>query len=122
MAVIEDRDKYLAGWTREMLIIWREKIERFGIIRSGALHSSLDSEIRGNAAGSVVEFAFIRYGVYQAYGVGFGYMRDNAGYLPFLDPEYRREHKLDIPRRVGPAWGGGLTSGNPRKRRDWLHP
>lgn len=122
MAELEDSDKFVRGWTKEMLIIWREKIERFRMIRTGAMHGSLDSIIRGTAEGKMIEFAFAKYGVYQAFGVGYGYAQDNGGDLKFLDKDYRREHKLDVPRKVGPAWGGYFTSGNPRKRRDWIHP
>lgn len=122
MAEVEDSDKYIQGWTNEMLVIWREKIERFGIIRSGKLHGSLDSFISKTAEGSLIQLAFVRYGIYQAFGVGFGYSHSNGGDLEFLSPEYRRQHHLDVPKRVGPVWGGGFTSGNPRKKRDWFHP
>lgn len=121
MAELGSSDDYIRGWTKEMLVIWREKIERYSIIRSGKLHGSLDSVISGAADGSMIEFAFLRYGIYQAFGVGNGYC-DNGGDLEFLGSEYRREHKLDIPRKVGPAWGGYFTSGEARKKRDWIHP
>ena len=39
-------------------------------------------------------------------GVGNGYKRGNGGDLHFLDPEYRKKHKL----------------GKPRKRRNWYSP
>ena len=29
---------------------------------------------------------------------------------------------MDEPRKVGPAWGGYWTSGEPREKRDWLNP
>jgi len=42
------------------------------------------------------------------------------GTLPFLDDQYRREHGLDKPKRVGPAWGGRIAGGHPRKPKPWF--
>ncbi len=44
------------------------------------------------------------------------------GTLPFLLPggeQYRAEHGLDKPKRVGPAWGGRIAGGHPRKPKPW---
>lgn len=116
---IEDIDKYSEAWVDKMLEIWREKIERLGIVRTGALHQSFHAAITSAAQGSTLNLKFLYYGIYQELGVGRGYSPNNGGDLPFLGKEYRREHGLDKPRKVGPAWGGYKTSGNIRKKRDW---
>lgn len=122
MDQLKDLNLYLDEWTKTQIEIWREKIERMGIVRSGALHQSFRDTVQHiNAGGGIatITMRFARYGIYQSLGVGRGYARDNGGDLPFLDKQYRHEHGLDKPRRVGPAWGGYLTSGQPRKARDW---
>lgn len=120
---LEDADLYINEWARTQLIIWREKVERLGIVRTGALHQSFTDRINRAAKGeTTINFRFLSYGIYQALGVGYGY-RDgehgNYGDLEFLDEDYRSEHGLDRPRKVGPKWGGYKTSGKPRQRRDW---
>ncbi len=122
MAQLEDLDKYVDEWTKTQLMIWREKVERMGIVRSGALHQSFASAVQHASSGSgiaTITMKFLQYGIYQALGTGYGYKHDNGGDLQFLDREYRRVHGLDKPRKVGPAWGGYMTSGNPRQPRDW---
>ena len=44
----------------------------------------------------------------------------NPGDVKCLDPKYREEHNLNEPRKRGPKWGGGKTSGNPRESRRWF--
>lgn len=120
MAQLEDVDKYIDEWTRVQLMIWQEKIERMGIVRSGALHQSFRESISHAQSGTAtITMKFLKYGIYQALGVGRGYERGNGGDLPFLGKDYRQEHGLDKPRKVGPEWGGYKTSGKPRKARDW---
>lgn len=116
---LNDADKYIDEWTRTQLMIWRERLERLGVIRTGALHQSLNSTIQQEADGTTITMKFLQYGIYQALGVGRGYAHNNGGDLPFLDNAYRVEHKLNVPRKVGPAWGGYMTSGKPRDARDW---
>lgn len=116
---LDDFDKYTRAWTATQLMIWREKIERLKVVDTGRLHESFKSRIDNTAEGTTISMRFMRYGIYQALGVGSGYERDNGGDLQFLDPEYRRDHRLDKKRKVGPAWGGHITSGKPRKKRDW---
>lgn len=116
---IEDVDKYSEAWVDKMLEIWREKIERLGIVRTGSLHQSFKAAISTASYGSTINLRFLRYGIYQELGVGKGYTHNNGGDLPFLGKEYRREHGLDKPRKVGPGAGGYYTSGNVRKKRDW---
>ena len=120
MAELTDVNAYIDEWTKMQLTIWKEKIERMGIVRTGALHQSFRDSIQRAAEGTTISMKFAQYGIYQALGVGNGYAHDNGGDLPFLAKDYRREHGLDKPRKVGPAWGGYTTSGKPRKARDWF--
>lgn len=101
------------------ILIWQEKIERMNVIRSMALHQSFKDTIKQTERGATITIKFLQYGIYQALGVGNGYRHDNGGDLHFLDKDYRVKHRLDKPRKVGPAWGGYMTSGEPRERRDW---
>jgi hypothetical protein len=118
--VLEDLNKYTDEWTRTQLMIWREKIERMKIVRTGALHESFTDTINRSAEGTTITMKFARYGIFQAMGVGRGYVHGNGGDLEFLDKDYREEHGLNKPRKVGPAWGDYMTSGKPRVARDWM--
>lgn len=120
MSSYENQKKYIEAWTRTQIEIWMEQIERLKVVRSGALHESFKSRITEAGEATSINLKFLEYGIYQALGVGYGYARDNGGDLAFLDPVYREENRLDIPRKVGPAWGGYKTSGEPRERRDWF--
>lgn len=115
------RDYAEKGWMPTMIRIWQEKIERLRIIRSGRLHESFSSALKNEAEGQTITMKFARYGIYQALGTGRGYERGNGGDLEFLDKAYRQRHRLDEKRRVGPAWGGYVTSGQPRRPRDWYN-
>lgn len=119
MAELTDADRYLDEWTKMMLVIWREKISRLGIVRSGSLYHSFSGAVDYAASGQTITMRFLQYGVYQALGTGPEFKRDNGGDLPFLDDKYREEHGLNKPRQVGARWGGYMTSGKPRKPRDW---
>lgn len=116
-----DKDRYIYEWTRTQLAIWQEKVRRMGVVRSGRLHESFTSAIRNVSDGNTIEMKFAAYGIYQALGVGNGYYHDNPGDLEILDPEYREKHGLNERRWAGPMPGYSryLTSGKPRKRRDW---
>lgn len=116
---LNDADKYIDEWTRTQLMIWREKVERMNVVRTGALHQSFKDSIQQASEGTTITLKFLMYGIYQALGVGRGYAHGNGGDLRFLDKEYREKHRLNVPRRVGIAWGGYMTSGKPRKARDW---
>lgn len=85
-----------------MVDIWKEKIVKYSIIDSGSLMNS----VTGSSSQDSALLKFVSYGIYQAYGVGNGYKHDNGGNLEFLDPEYRKRHKL----------------GRPRQRRNWYTP
>lgn len=105
-----------------MVQIWRDKLEYWYIRRTGTLMGSFTESVTHDGLSANIIMRFLAYGIYQAYGVGKGYTHDNGGDLPFLGAAYRREHRLDVPRKVGPAWGDYYTSGEPRERRDWFNP
>lgn len=96
------QEEYIKGWTDTMVDIWKEKIVKYSIIDSGSLMNS----VTGSSSQDSALLKFVSYGIYQAYGVGNGYKHDNGGNLEFLDPEYRKRHKL----------------GRPRQRRNWYTP
>lgn len=96
---VKNQEEYIKAWTDMMVDIWQEKIAKHNIVRTGALMGSFSSTPTANST----EIKWAGYGIYQAFGVGNGYRRDNGGDLHFLDPEYRKKHKL----------------GKPRKRRNW---
>lgn len=109
-------------WAKMMVQIWRDKLEYWAIKDTGALMKSFTESVTHDGLSANIVMRFLHYGIYQAYGVGKGYTHDNGGDLPFLGAAYRREHRLDVPRKVGPAWGDYYTSGEPRERRDWFNP
>lgn len=107
------------GWTDMMVDIWHERMTQLRVYDTGALMSSVSGSVQDGAT-KIIEHKFLEYGIYVAAGVGNRYEHDNGGDLEFLDKEYRKAHGLDKPRKRGPAWGGGYTSGRPRERRDWF--
>ena len=111
-----DLTDYQRAWTGTMLKIWEEKLLMLGVHHTGALSASLS----GSTSPDLVTFRFLQYGIYVDSGVGYRYKGHN-GDIEFLDAGYRIEHGLDIPKRVGPAWGGQMTSGKPRQARPWLN-
>ena len=120
-ATDEDRKKYQEAWADMMIKIWREKIERLHVINTYSLHQQIqENVISSSDTISTIQHKFLEYGIYQDLGVGNGYTADNKGNLKILDPVYREEHRLNVPRKVGPKPGGYYTSGNPRKPREWF--
>ena len=111
---------WLDKWSEKMLEIWRDRLTFFDIKDTGALIGSFSEDIAHDGLSANIVMRFLSYGIYQAYGVGYGYTHGNGGDLPFLDATYRKEHGLDRVRKVGPAWGGYYTSGDPRERRHWF--
>ena len=107
------------GWMTEMVAIFQEQIQRLSIIDKGILYRSFSTVYKDGASRQIVH-QFIMYGIYQAAGVGRGFTKGNGGDLDIMNEAYREEHDLNKPRKRGPKWGGGYTSGNPRKPRDWF--
>lgn len=120
-ASAEDRKKYQEAWADTMITIWREKIERLRVVHTYSLHQQINENVITSSNDvATIQHKFLEYGIYQDMGVGKGYTKGNGGDLKILDPAYRAEHRLDIPRKVGPKPGGYYTSGNPRKPREWF--
>lgn len=92
----EDLHKYEEGWTKEMMVYWRERMLKLGIYRTGALYRSITGTLNGKS----IEHRFFEYGIYVAAGTGNGYYRGNPGDLEFLKD-----------------W---KTSDKHRKKRDWF--
>lgn len=131
--VIDELLKYEKGWTENMADYWRERMERLRTIDTGALYSSIKGHLEQGTV-TTIEHAFLQYGIYVAAGVGPAHRwkkwtdaqggqkipRTNEGDLDFLNKQYRAEHELDKPKKVGPAWGGRVAGGEPIGRRDWF--
>jgi hypothetical protein len=100
--------KFEREWTENMSVYWRERMERLRIIDTGALHSSLVGILHPGSP-TIIEHSFLVYGKYVSEGVGRNFLKSKQadGTIPFLLPggeDYRRENRLDRPRRIGPAW------------------
>lgn len=124
---VEQRARWIDSWNKTMLTIWRERIELLDVIDRHNLYRSpavikFNTGPDGRLMSFDISFGFLEYGLWQDLGVGYGYSHDNGGDLPFLEETYRQEHRLDKPKKRGPKWGGGYTSGNPREPRPWFSP
>jgi hypothetical protein len=118
----QEIDQWIDGWSDKMIEIWQEKQLDLQVHDTGDLARSMTEDVQHEGMSAHIVMQFLQYGVYQALGVGYGYIHGNGGDLQFLDPIYRHERHLDEPRKRGKGWGGGYTSGEPRKRRDWITP
>lgn len=116
----QDIRKWEDGWADMMVSIWRENILRLGIVDTRRLHDRMSYRVTETEGQVTIAHEFMLYGLYVARGVGQGFERGNPGDLPIMDKTYRKMHGLDKPRKRGPQWGGGYTSGKPRKKRDWF--
>lgn len=117
-----DMRAYEREWMKMMITIWREQILRLGIVDTMKLYKDIHGSISGNDQ-IIIAFTFMEYGIYQAAGVGNGYVRGeaNGGDLAILNKDVRRKEKLNKPRSRGPKWSTKhMTSGKPRERRDWF--
>lgn len=112
----EQLRQFERGWCNFMVDIWHDRQMQLHVKDTGALIGS----VRGSVDDRVISHTFLEYGIYVAAGVGNFYSHGNGGDLEFLDRQYREEHGLNQPRKRGPKWGGGYTSGKPRQRRDWF--
>lgn len=117
----------IRAWEREwadmMITIWREQIQRLGIVDTMKLYRDITDAVSGSEQITIAH-EFMEYGIYQAAGVGNGYKHKedgNNGDLEILDPALRKAARLDKPRKRGPRWSNKhFTSGKPRERRDWF--
>lgn len=111
MAVIEkerELQKFEQEWTENMSVYWRERMERLRVIDTGALYSSVVGLLHPGSP-TTIEHKFLMYGKYVSEGVGRNFLKSKRadGTIPFLLPggeDYRKENRLDKPRRIGPAW------------------
>ena len=144
----EELRRFEEGWTKMMVTIWREKLQLLGVYDTGALFDSIQFKLLLDGIKKTIEFQFYQYGKYADDGTGreftnAGYTDKNGrtypfnrpdsmgriytssrltdGTLPFLDDQYRQEHGLDKPKKVGPAWGGRVAGGHPRRANEWFY-
>lgn len=138
----EERERYLREWAENMKVYWQERIDLLRVIDSGNLRSQIEGALLLQGASATITHSFPAYGKYADDGTGREFT--NTGYtdslgrhysssrgvntwgdgqLPFLLPggeEYREEHGLNKPKRVGPAWGGRVAGGHPRQPKPWF--
>ena len=138
----EDRERHLQAWKDNMVVYWKERIDKLRVIKSGNLRSRIEGELLLRGAEATITHSFPAYGKYVDDGTGRefsdeGYVDSlgrtyessrgkgtwQSGQLPFLLPggeDYREEHGLNKPKKVGPAWGGEKAGGHPRKAKPWF--
>lgn len=136
--VLSELTKREQAWTTNIIKYLQERIDKLRVSDTQTLRSSIVGMLH-NGPNTTIEHSFLLYGKYICDGVarefGDGYTDSmgrtydfhrggegtwNAGQLPFLDQGYRREHGLDSPKRVGPAWRGRVAGGHPREGKDWF--
>lgn len=135
----EELKRFEEGWAEMMVTIWQEKMQLLQVEDSGSLKSSIEAKALLEGAKKTIQHSFLAYGKYADDGVGreftntgytdslgrhYASSRQADGTLPFLLPggeEYRAEHGLDKPKKVGPAWGGRVAGGHPRKAKEWFY-
>ena len=133
----DERSKYIEEWTKNQVKFWIERIDRLRVFGTGNLRSNIEYRLLLEGAKAMISFRFPMHGKYQDDGTGreftnegyidswhryYGPKREADGTLPFLTPggeQYRAEHGLDKPKRVGPAWGGRIAGGHARKPQEW---
>lgn len=117
----ERMNAYLEGWRDMMMTIWREKIDKYGLVDTGALRQSLSGTLTMGEDGISAEIThrFAMYGLYADMGVGRGFEHDNLGDLQIMNLQYRAEHNMDRPRKQR---SGKITPGGRRERKKWFSP
>ena len=122
----EDRAKYKKAWAEMMVTIWREKIMRLHVVDTVLLHNDITENVTmGSSELTVIQHKFMEYGIYQDCGTGRGYEIDgqlyndghrghNKGELKFLNPDLRGKNYVHRQK------SGKITSGEPRKPREWF--
>ena len=79
---IEERRKYVRAFNDTMVTIWRERILALGVMRTGALYSSvvgLKAMPDADAKSAEFELRFLTYGIFQNFGTGKEVTRGNPG-------------------------------------------
>ena len=136
------REKYLREWTNNMVTYWQERIAMLRAVDTGYLYNSIEAQLILEGAKTAIRHSFPAYGKYVDDGTGREFTNEgyidslgryyassrggagtwNSGQLPFLLPggeQYRADHGLDKPKKVGPAWGGRIAGGHPREKKPW---
>lgn len=80
-----EHQKWIDGWQKFMIDIWREKMMSFAppVYDTGALARSVQGVVHPGPV-TTIEHRFLEYGIYVARGVGKGYRPGNPGDLEFL--------------------------------------
>jgi len=95
---------YTDEWAKTMETIWRDRINRLGVVHTGALLESVGgSSVDHEGPVTVILHRFLQYGIFVDMGVGNGYTRGNGGNLESLDRyswNYRRDRTKHRERRL----------------------
>lgn len=72
---VEERRKWIEGWNRTMVDIWRERIFKLGVLDTGELYRSphafsIRTDPDGRFLDITLEHAFLEYGLWQDMGTG----------------------------------------------------
>lgn len=108
-----------------MVDIWLDRMRLLGVKNTGALINSVNAvNLVADERYYSVELShtFLEYGLWQDMGTGREIPHGNPGNVKVRDKAYRKANGLDKPRKRGPKWGGGETSGKMREVRRWMSP
>lgn len=109
-ATEEDHRKYDEAWSKMMVDIWREKIDRLRVVDTRMLRQQITEKVVASGSElSIIQHNFVMYGIYQDCGVGRGFdihgkkYKDghvgyNKGELELMDKDYRKDRGLGEPR------------------------
>lgn len=99
-ATPEDRRKYEDAWSKMMIDIWREKIDRMRVVDTRMLRQQMTQRVtESGSAMTTIQHRFMQYGIYQDCGVGRGYEKGNGGNLLILDEKHRAKYNMGEPRK-----------------------
>lgn len=113
---------YTKAWAEKMALIWQERIARLRLVDTGQLLRSVKAMVSPGAE-TAIELQFMLYGLHVARGVGRNFLRSRqgGGSVPFLLPGgelYRKQHGLDRPKPIGPAWHRSKNSPGSASKRE----
>lgn len=85
-------DKWIKGWTKFMIEIWKEKINQVGARDTDALFHSVDNfKMEGNKDSFEITHSFLDYGLFVDRGVGKEFKKGNGGDLGFYPTREARK-------------------------------
>ena len=81
---IETRRKWIEGWNRTMISIWKERIDLLDVKDTEKLYKSLALvefavDPDGRLLGFHIKFEYTEYGLWQDLGTGREFTHDNGG-------------------------------------------